>query len=117
MRCEGASVGQCHFRVTDIGESLFGGHDDVFAPERSGTHPVPRRGDACDQKPGEPHALCQRFGQGDQRVFGDIGHVSLLLDIVERMVPVEAWRHRPDGEDPRGLYRQLTSPLQGSQLS
>jgi hypothetical protein len=74
VRCKGASIGQCHFRVANVGESLLRGHDDVFAPERSGTHPVPRDGDTCNQRPREPHALCQRIGQIDQRVFSNIGH-------------------------------------------
>jgi hypothetical protein len=73
-RREGASVSQCHLRVAGVGKSLLGRYDNVFAPERSGTHPVPLHSDAGNQRPGEPHARCQRLGHVDQRVFSNIGH-------------------------------------------
>jgi hypothetical protein len=85
-------------RIAGVGEALLGGHDNVFAPERSGTHPVSRHGNAGNQRPGEPRALRQRFGQADQRVLTDIGHDFLLFDLVRRMVPVEIRHHRTDGE-------------------
>ena len=45
-----------------------------LAPERSGTHPVPRHGDAATRGRASVRALGQRFGQLGQRILNNIGH-------------------------------------------